>query len=83
MLTALGRKLGLIRPSGVLEVFPPDAEEEWWTLGGPSLVLTEKGIEELFWPDDLPWPSEASPMLAENAAAPDKPAEGENQLGAA
>jgi hypothetical protein len=69
MLTVLGRKMGLIRPSGVFEIFPPNTEEEWCTLGGPSLVLTERGVEELFWPDDLP--------------RADKRAEGENQVGAA
>ena len=81
MLAMLGHKLGLIRPFGVLEVFPPDAEEGWCTLGGPSLVLTEKGIEELFWPDDLPWPSEASPVSTESAATANKPVEDESQLG--
>jgi hypothetical protein len=90
MLTVLGRKLGLIRPSGVLEVFPPDAEEEWWTLGGPSLVLTEKGVPEYFWPDDSMWEprapqpcGEVGPAPAEDVAVPDKPEEGEEQAGAA
>jgi len=69
LFTVLGRRLGLIRPSGVLEVFPPNAKEEWWTLGGPSLTITERGIEGLFWPLDLSWP--------------DKPAEGEPPPGAA
>jgi hypothetical protein len=84
MLRALGRKLGVLRPCGTLEIFyPGDTRDGPLTIGGPSYTITEKGIEGPIYPSiwmDLGWVPSASPEIS---IAADKPHEQEGQSGAA
>jgi hypothetical protein len=51
LMTALRRKLGLIRTSGTVEVFPSDSVgADSFTIGGPSFLWTEEGIDGPLWP---------------------------------
>lgn len=92
LLAALRRKLAFVRSSGSIEISPSASEPEVvYTLGGPSFVLSEKGVEGPLYPslgDDTLWyPRAPRPSSASEGSAPpeatDKPEESDGQAGTA
>ncbi len=67
LMTALRRKLGLIRTTGVVEFFPDTGRADSFTWGSPSFTGTEKGVEGPYWPsmwDNLSWEAGSPPYEA-------------------
>jgi hypothetical protein len=67
LMTALCRKLGLIRTSGIFKILSDSGSTDSYTIGGASFICTDKGVEGPIWPsvwDNPSWEAGSPPCEA-------------------
>lgn len=67
LITALRRKLGLIRSCGVIAFLPDSVRVDSFTVGNPAFIGTDKDIKGPLWPsmwENLSWVADNPPHEA-------------------